>query len=81
MIVAFYIFNMYFNNDSIREVKTSHPFARRFRCIRFFAVRKSSKNRIVILAVATIWDVLLDVFCSCVRDFYSPCPYGRYIYV
>jgi len=35
----------------------------------------------VILAVAIIWDVLLDVFCACVRDFYSPCPYGRYIYV
>ena len=30
----------------------------------------------MILAGATIWDVLLDVFCSCVRDLYSPCPYG-----
>jgi len=40
---------------------------------------KVAINRIEILAVATIWDVLLDVFCSCVRDFYSPCPYCRYI--
>jgi len=40
---------------------------------------KVTNNRIVILAVATIWDILLDVFCSCVQDFYSPCPYGRYI--
>jgi len=31
------------------------------------------------LQLATIWDVLPDVFCSCVRDFYGPCPYGRYI--
>jgi len=23
------------------------------------------------LAVATVWVVLLDVFCSCVRDFYA----------
>jgi len=33
----------------------------------------------VILAVAAIWDVLLDVFCSSVQDFYSPCPCGHYI--
>ena len=30
---------------------------------------KVTNNRIVILAVATMWDVLLDVFCSCVQDF------------
>jgi len=40
---------------------------------------KVANNRIVILAVATNWDVLLDVFCSCVQDFYCPCPYCRYI--
>jgi len=33
----------------------------------------------MILAVATIGDALLDVFCSCVRDFYSLCHYDRYI--
>ena len=32
----------------------------------------------VILAVATIWVVLLYVFCSCVREFYSRGPHGRH---
>jgi len=41
--------------------------------------KKQTNNRIVILAVATIWDVLLDMFCSCVQDFYSPCTYCRYV--
>jgi len=42
---------------------------------------KVTSNRIVILVAETIWDVLLGMFCSCVGDFYSPCPYGRDIYV
>ena len=33
----------------------------------------------MILAVATIWNILLDVFFWCVQDFCSSCRFGRYI--
>ena len=42
---------------------------------------KVTNTRIVILAVAIIWVDFLDVFCSCVRDFYSRGPHGRHTYV
>jgi len=32
---------------------------------------KATNARIVNVTVATIWVVLLDVFCSCVQDFYG----------
>jgi len=42
---------------------------------------KVTNVRIVILAYATIWVVLLDVFCSCVGDFYRRVLYGGHTYV
>jgi len=61
--------NTYINNDSIWVFKFHILSRDDFFAFDFLQSKKVTNTQIVILAVATIWVVLLDVVCSCVRDF------------